>query len=273
MPNALPLLKKTMPLKGSVALVGAGPGDPELLTIKALRRIEQADIVVYDDLVGPEILKLIPATTRKIYVGKRCGRHSFQQEAINFLLVRLAQSGKQVVRLKGGDPFVFGRGGEELEALQQQGIGVEVVPGITAAMAAGASLGLPLTHRGTARRLTLLTGHVKNGILPEETLPEVWDQASTYVVYMGKAALAKLADQIIKRGGNSDIPAIAIENVSLPTQRHILGTIATLPQLLDQAKPTGPTLIIIGKVVDHAAFTAKPTSDVHPHPLLTAKAG
>lgn len=235
-----------------VFLVGAGPGDPELLTLKAARLLQSADTVLYDSLVDPRVLALAGPGARRIDVGKRCGRHSASQAEICRLLVAEARNGQRVVRLKGGDPMVFGRATEEMDALRDQGIAFEVVPGVTAATAAAAGLQRSLTRRGTARSLHFLTGHGAQGGLPAHDWVSLTKSGGTLVVYMGGETLPGLAAHLIEAGMATDMPAILIENASLPNQRTLLATISTLPRLHAACATSGPVLILIGEALDEA---------------------
>ncbi|HQT46837.1 MAG: uroporphyrinogen-III C-methyltransferase [Acidocella sp. 20-63-7] len=232
-----------------VFLVGAGPGDPELLTLKAARLLQSADTVLYDSLVDPGVLALAGSGTRRIDVGKRCGRHSASQAEICRLLVAEARSGRRVVRLKGGDPMIFGRATEEMDALRDQGIAFEVVPGVTAATAVAAGLQRSLTRRGTARSLHFLTGHGAQGGLPAHDWVSLTKSGGTLVVYMGGETLAGLATHFIEAGMPTDMPAILIENASLPDQRALRATISILPRLHGARAASGPVLILIGKAL------------------------
>jgi len=238
-----------MSQRGIVYLVGAGPGDPSLLTLKALRLIEQADVVVYDRLVSPEILALIPAGVARIAVGKAPGMHCVPQEEINDLLVALAGGGRVVARLKGGDPFVFGRGGEEALHLRRSGIPFEVVPGVTAASAASAYSGAPLTHRGMSRRLCLVTGHFQQGEELSLDWEKLADPEATLVVYMGLANLAVIASRLIAAGLSPSIPAAAVQEASTPRQRSVRTTLLHLAEAVEGARLTAPVAIIIGETV------------------------
>jgi uroporphyrin-III C-methyltransferase len=239
---------RTAPPIGRISLVGAGPGDPELLTLKAARLIAAADIVLHDRLIGPGILELASPSARVIDVGKRCGSHSMKQEEINRLLVDLALDGAHVVRLKGGDPFVFGRGGEELDAARAAGIACEIVPGVTAACAAAARLAVPLTHRGKGRSLHFVSGHGADA----EHLDFDWRALaradSTLVVYMGSRRLEVITQGMIAAGVDPDLPAIAIENATLAGERSVLGAVATVAAGVAEAGLTGPTLVIFGEI-------------------------
>ncbi|MEI7711039.1 MAG: uroporphyrinogen-III C-methyltransferase [Rhodospirillales bacterium] len=234
---------------GKATLVGAGPGDPDLLTMRAVRAIQSADVVLFDALIDPSILDLAPVGARRIDVGKRCGRHAMQQSAINRLIVREALSGAHVVRLKGGDPFVFGRGGEELDSLRQAGVKVEVVPGVTAACAAAASLQIPLTHRDMSRSLHFVTGHGSDGTVPGHDWTALAHSGGTIAAYMAGRTLSAVAERLIAAGMAGATPAVAVENASRAGERRLFGTLAELPLLLAGAEFAGPTLVLIGAVV------------------------
>ena len=233
---------------GEVYLVGAGPGDPELLTLRALKLMERAEVVLYDNLVSDGVLDLIPPGVERIYVGKRRANHTLRQEEINALLVRYAQAGKRVVRLKGGDPFMFGRGGEEIDSLAANGIPFEVVPGITAALGVAAFAGIPLTHRDYAQACLFVTGHLKDGSMDLDW-PALARPRQTVVVYMGLLCLPILCAKLIEYGQSRDLPAAVVQQGTVPTQRVVTGTLATLPDLAERAHLHGPTLIIVGDVV------------------------
>ncbi|WP_198243523.1 siroheme synthase CysG [methane-oxidizing endosymbiont of Gigantopelta aegis] len=233
---------------GEVYLVGAGPGDPDLLTLRALRLMQQADVVVYDRLVSPKILDMTRRDSEKIYVGKQRNNHSLPQESINDLLARLALAGKRVVRLKGGDPFIFGRGGEEMETLISKKIPFQVVPGITAASGCASYAGIPLTHRDHAQSCTFVTGHLKDGSINLN-----WQQLATsnqtIVIYMGLVGLAQICQSLIEHGCPKTHPIAIIQQGTTDNQRVITGTLATLPDKIKYEALTAPTLIIIGTVV------------------------
>ncbi|MNT09308.1 Siroheme synthase [compost metagenome] len=251
---------------GFVYLVGAGPGDPELLTLKALRLIQEADVLVYDRLVSSGVLELVPESTERIYVGKSSGQHSLPQEEINALLVSLAQAGRKVVRLKGGDPYIFGRGSEEALYLLANGIGFEAVPGITSAAGCGAASGIPLTHRGLAHGVRFVTGHCRAGDDLDLNWASLADPDTTLVVYMGTANAEALTQNLIAAGLSPDTPAAAISNGTLPNQRTMLTTLAALPTDLASNGFKPPTLIIIGKVVSLAPeLSASPASETMVH--------
>ncbi|MGE5505526.1 MAG: uroporphyrinogen-III C-methyltransferase [Actinomycetota bacterium] len=239
--------------KRLVYLVGAGPGDPELLTLKAHRLIIGADVVVYDRLVGQGILDLIPPGIARISVGKETGRHLLPQDEINELLVSLAKPGRRVVRLKGGDPFVFGRGGEEALHLVRHGVSVEVVPGITAASGCSAGAGIPLTHRGLATGVRLVTGHARDDGELELDWYSLADPDCTLVIYMGLATIGNLADRLIEAGLPPATPAAAIENGTTADQRTRVTTVGRLAADVAAWDLKPPTLLVIGKVVSLAA--------------------
>ena len=233
---------------GWVYLVGAGPGDPELLTLKAARLIAEADVLVYDNLVSPAVLALARPGAERIYAGKERGNHSLPQEEINELLVRLARSGKRVVRLKGGDPYIFGRGGEEVETLHGDGINFEVVPGITAAAGVAAYAGIPLTHRKHAHACVFVTGHLQDGSMNLDW-PGLARPRQTVVIYMGLSGLPLLCARLIEHGLPADWPAAIVQHGTQPSQRTVTGTLATLPALAAAAELRAPTLIVVGEVV------------------------
>jgi len=237
---------------GRVRLVGAGPGAADLLTLRALRAIEGAQAILYDALVPAEVLALAPGPCLKIQTGKRAGRASMAQATINRLMLRLARRGLEVVRLKGGDPSIFGRVGEEREFLQAHGIEVEVVPGITAACAAAAQFGFPLTHRGEARRLLIATARVTGGALVEEGWAAAADPETTVALYMGRDQAGAVADQLVRQGRSASTPAIAVENAGHAGSRAISSTLGGLAAAIDAAQPTGPVVLLIGDVAARA---------------------
>lgn len=234
--------------KGEVYLVGAGPGDPELLTLKALRLMQQADIVIYDRLVSPAILNLCRRDADKIYVGKARSNHSVPQEGINALLVKYAQQGKRVCRLKGGDPFIFGRGGEEIQQLAEAKISFQVVPGITAASGCAAYAGIPLTHRDYAQSVRFLTGHLKEGS-PELPWSELVYENQTLVLYMGLVGLAHICEKLIAHGQRPSMPVALISKGTTPEQQVVVSTLADIAEKVVQHQIVAPTLTIIGEVV------------------------
>lgn len=233
---------------GEVYLIGAGPGASDLLTFRALRLMQQADVVVYDRLVSPEILDLARRDSEKIYVGKQRQHHALPQESINILLADLAKAGKRVARLKGGDPFIFGRGGEEIETLMQQGIHFQVVPGITAASGCATYAGIPLTHRDHAQSCTFVTGHLKDGSINLN-----WTQLAapnqTIVIYMGLVGLQNICESLIAHGSPKDLPIALIQQGTTQNQRVFTGTLETMPAAVAGQHIKPPTLIIIGTVV------------------------
>jgi uroporphyrin-III C-methyltransferase len=239
---------KTVKTAGRVSLVGAGPGDPELLTLRALRRIAAAQAVVYDHLVGAAVLELIPAAARRVYAGKEAGRHALPQPEINRLLIELAEEGLEVVRLKGGDPFIFGRGGEEMQALQAAGIACEIVPGVTAAAGGAAATGIPLTHRELAQTLVFATGHLKDGTVDLDW-PALARPHQTLVIYMGLSALETICRQLVAHGLPASTPAAVLQAVTTPDERLLADTLAGLPAAVRAAGIAPPALILVGEVV------------------------
>ncbi len=233
---------------GTVYIVGSGPGDLDLLTLRAARLIGEADAIVYDHLIADGVLELARPDAEKIYAGKERSRHSVPQHELNQLLVRLARAGKQVVRLKGGDPFIFGRGGEEIETLVDAGIAFEVVPGVTAAAGCAAYAGIPLTHRDHAQAVAFATGHLKDG-----TINLDWSSLArprlTVVFYMGVGGLAEICQQMIAHGLPENHPAAVVQSGTTRRQRVLTGDLATLPAKVAAAGITSPALIIVGTVV------------------------
>lgn len=231
---------------GKVWLVGAGPGDPDLLTLRAARLIMRARLIVHDGLVDPAILALAPAGARLVSVAKQRSRHTMPQDEINALLVREALAGKEVVRLKGGDPFIFGRGGEEAEACHAAGVDVEVVPGISAAIGAAAAAQMPLTHRRSASIVSFVAGQCKG--LSEQNWAGLTGQGRTLVIYMGLATAEAIADKLIEDGLAPDMPIAVVENATRPQMRVLRGPLAGLPELVTREKVKSPAIIIIGEV-------------------------
>ncbi len=236
-------------MTGRVYLVGTGPGDPGLLTVKAQRLLQNADVVLYDRLVSDGILEQIPPGVSRICVGKRSGRHPVPQAEINELLHRLAEAGHNVVRLKGGDPFVFGRGSEEAAWLVAHDIPFEVVPGITAASACSAYAGIPLTHRGLASGVQFITGHTQAGRELDRDWRALADPDQTLVVYMGLANIERIVRELIAAGRPAGTPAAAIEQGTTARQRRLLATLADLPRVSREAGLAPPVLFVIGRVV------------------------
>ncbi|MEL6413967.1 MAG: siroheme synthase CysG [Pseudomonadota bacterium] len=233
---------------GTVHIVGAGPGDPELLTLKAFRLIQNADVVFHDRLVSDEIMDLVRRDATRVSVGKAKSNHSVPQPDIHDLMIKAAQDGQHVVRLKGGDPFVFGRGGEEVEALREAGIEASVVPGISSALGCAASAGLPLTHRDHAQTLTFVTGHAKSGDVPDLDWNALAKPAQTVVVFMGVGTAPTIAEKLIHAGRATSTPVAVIENGTRPNEIKVFGTLAELPHLITRAGIKGPALLVIGEV-------------------------
>jgi len=240
--------------EGRVWLVGAGPGDPDLLTVKALKALQGAQVVVHDGLVSEAILDLAPPEARRISVAKRKSRHSYAQDEINRMLVAFARDGLEVVRLKGGDPFIFGRGGEELEACRAAGVECLVVPGVTAALAAGASAGGPLTHRGSAQAVTFVTGHAAAGAEPDLDWTSLAKANQTVVIYMGLSTAPVIAARLLAAGRAATTPALVVENASLPAERRIVTSLGELTEAV--AGLAGPALLIVGEAMALAQASA-----------------
>jgi len=235
---------------GHVVLVGAGPGDPELLTLAAVRALRSADVILYDDLVAPEILDFARREAKRVLVGKTGHRPSCRQRDINTLMVRLAKAGQRVVRLKAGDPVIFGRAGEEMAALSRANISHDVIPGITAAQGAAASLKVSLTRRGGARRLQLVTGHAQEGALPEDLdLDALADAGATTAVYMPLGTLDALTERLLAHGAEAQLPACAVFNATRPEERVISGTLATIRDRIEATRTTGPCLLLMGRAL------------------------
>jgi uroporphyrin-III C-methyltransferase len=248
------LVAPSPPERGRVYLVGAGPGDPELLTLRAVRLLGQADAVVYDHLVSPAVVDFVAPGAERIYAGKRRNEHTMRQEQINLLLVKLAQEGKQVVRLKGGDPFIFGRGGEEMQVLAEHGIDFEVVPGITAASGVSSYAGIPLTHRDHAQSCLFVTGHLKDGSADLDWAALVRPR-QTVVIYMGLNALPDICRQLVAHGAPPSRPIAVVQHGTIATQQVLTGTLSDLPQRVAESGFTSPSLIIVGDVVKlHASL-------------------
>jgi len=234
---------------GKVYLVGSGPGDPELLTVKALRLLQTADVVLYDRPVSKAILELIPAGVSRVRVGKRAGHHCVPQSEINQLLVNSAKKNRRVVRLKGGDPYIFGRGSEEALALQAQGIAFEIVPGITSAAGCSAYAGIPLTHRGLSRSVQFLTGHFRDNEPLDIDWLKLTDTQSTLVIYMGLANLDNICQSLIAAGMAVDTPAAAVQNATTQAQKRVIANVQGLSEAVARQALQAPVIIIIGQVV------------------------
>jgi uroporphyrin-III C-methyltransferase/precorrin-2 dehydrogenase/sirohydrochlorin ferrochelatase len=233
---------------GEVYLVGGGPGDPDLLSFRALRLMQQADVVVYDRLVASAVMEMTRRDAEHIYVGKERDHHAMRQEEINELLVKLAKQGKRVVRLKGGDPFIFGRGGEEIDTLAAEGIPFQVVPAVTAASGCAAYSGIPLTHRDHAQSVTMVTGHLKDGSIDLN-----WEQLAspnqTVVFYMGLRGLPMICEQLMAHGVSPDMPIALVQQGTTEKQRVFVATLNTIQAVVEREQPKPPTLIIVGEVV------------------------
>ena len=241
-----------MNTQGFVSLVGAGPGDAELMTVKAVRLLQRADVVVYDRLVATDILDLIPTGVSRISVGKEVGKHCVPQEQINEIIVNLAKAGRKIVRLKGGDPYMFGRGGEEVLALKEHNIDFEIVPGITAASGCSAYSGIPLTHRGMSRRVQFITGHFNDNEPLDLNWQSIADPDSTLVIYMGLSNLPLVVHSLIDAGLPATTPAAAIQDGTTDSQQRVLTTLEHLNDAIHQQRMKAPVIIIIGEVVSLA---------------------
>lgn len=239
-----------------IYLVGAGPGDPDLLTVKAVRLLERADVVIYDRLVSPDVLSFVPRGATRIDVGKSPGRHPVPQDEINALLLNLARPDRTVVRLKGGDPFTFGRGGEEVAHLLAHGIACEVVPGITAAAGCAASLCMPLTHRGMAGGVRYVTGHCRGDAELELDWDGLSDPDTTLVVYMGRAMIGRIVSKLLDHGLPPSTPTAAVSNGTLPDQNTIIAPLLGIESAIESADLSGPVLFLIGRVVAMAQVTS-----------------
>lgn len=240
---------ETQPTRGMVTLVGAGPGDWELLTLKAYRALQSADVVLYDHLVSDEVLRFLPPSAERIYVGKESSRHTMPQEQISEVMIALSLQGRRVLRLKGGDGYIFGRGGEEAQALAAANIPFEVIPGITSAQGASASCGIPLTHRDHSRTLIFATGHLRENHQVDLDWEMLARPKQTVVIYMGIGTLPTIVAQLLAHGLAPDTPAALIERATTARERCVTGTIATLPQLAVSEHVQPPALIVIGHVV------------------------
>lgn len=255
---------------GRVDLIGAGPGDAELLTLRALRLLQQADVVVHDRLVSDEVMACVPAHVRRIPVGKAAGFHPVPQDEINALLVELGLSGLTVARLKGGDPTIFGRGGEEFEAVTRAGIPCDYVPGITAAQGAAASARFPLTHRGLATGLRHVTGHRARDAALDLDWASLADPQTTLAVYMGAANMAEIAAQLIRHGMPAELPVLAVSQASTPQEQRLHATLQDIAALLARKPLPAPVLFIVGHVVALAEDGALPQGLCHPEWRLVA---
>ncbi len=240
---------------GEVYLVGGGPGDPDLLTFRALRLMQQADVIVHDRLVSKQVLDLCRRDAERIYVGKERDNHALPQDEINQLLVKLAKEGKRVCRLKGGDPFVFGRGGEEIETLAAEGVNFQVVPGITAAIGMSSYAGIPLTHRDYSQAVTFVTGHLKDNTM-NLNWPALAQPNQTVVFYMGLKGLSVICEQLIKHGRSPDTPMALVQQATTPRQKEFIGTLGTMTRVIENEEIKPPTLIVVGEVVQlHKQFS------------------
>ena len=235
---------------GKVYLVGAGPGDPKLLTVKAAELLKEADVVFYDRLVGEEILKLAPERAEKIYVGKRTGKHEVPQDKITELIIEKAQSGGKIVRLKGGDPFVFGRGGEEAEALVEKGIEFEVVPGISSSVAAPMYAGIPLTHREYAASVAIITGHRAGDAEKPINWAKIAESVDTMVILMGIESLDRIANKMLEGGVSPNKPVAIIESGTYPQQRTLIDSLGNIVKEAEKKQIKPPAVIVIGEVAN-----------------------
>ena len=243
------MLDERLPAPGFVSLVGGGPGDPDLLTLKALRTLQRAEVVLYDNLVGPGVLDLARRDAERVYVGKRRDFPSTRQESINSLLIEQAQAGRRVVRLKGGDPFIFGRGGEEIESLAELGIDFEVIPGITAALGCAAYAGIPLTHRDRAQSVRFVTGHLKDDTTNLDW-PELAKPDQTLVIYMGLASIVRLCGELMAHGAPAELPVAIVSRGTLPDQSVVRTTLSGVSDAILERSIKGPTTTIVGRVAE-----------------------
>lgn len=234
---------------GKVYLVGAGPGDPELITVKALKSIQKADVILYDRLVNKELLTYAKKGADLIYCGKLPNYHTMKQDTINHFLVRYAASGKVVVRLKGGDPFVFGRGGEEAEACAKKGIPFEIIPGITSGIAAAAYAGIPVTHRDASSSVAFVTGHKQNNQLEDEKWESLSKGIDTLAIYMGVSNLPYIKEKLIQYGKSKDTPVALVHWGTTEVQKTVTGTLDTIVEIVENEKIENPSMIIVGEVV------------------------
>ncbi len=254
------------PSTGRVLLVGAGPGPADLMTVRAARAVQSAQALLYDALVSDEVIALAPPGCVRIQTGKRAGHASMAQETINRLMLRLARRGLTVVRLKGGDPSIFGRVGEEVDYLRDRGVATEVVPGVTAACAAAAQFDIPLTHRGLARRVMFSTARTEGGRLVDLDWTGLADGQTTLALYMGRSAVGQLARRLLAEGLSEDTPAAAIENAGAPSARLVTARLSDLAVVLESMAPSGPLLILIGEVAARAGVGLE-VSDPEPASL------
>lgn len=236
-------------MSGKAYLVGAGPGNPELITVRGLKLLQQADVVLYDRLIAPELLQHAPADAELIFVGKKMAKHTVPQQKINKMLVAHVRAGKMVVRLKGGDPFVFGRGGEEALALADAGLPFEIVPGVSSAIAAPAYAGIPVTHRGVARSFAVITGHHASGLPKIDTDWRVFGNIPTLVILMGVKRIQFIVDELLAAGRPPDTPAMAVQSGGTAAQKTVRAALASLPQAVAEAGIVSPAVIVIGEVV------------------------
>lgn len=252
--------------EGIVYIVGAGPGDPELLTLKAVRLLQQADVIVHDRLIGPEVLDYARRDAERLYVGKARSCHSRSQDEINALMAEKAREGRIVVRLKGGDPMIFGRGGEECEYLESRGVRVEVVPGITAATGSAAAAGISLTHRDCAQAVTLVTGHARSNGIPDLDWDSLVRMDQTVAVYMGVSSAGAIAGRLIAHGMSPAMPVAVVENATLSTEKVVRGRIDRLVDLVEENGIKGPAMIVIGKVAAEPGCNVVPLATPAPRP-------